>query len=40
VLETAVATVGLVLVALAVQRRYPRALAEGEEARPQSGGHK
>jgi hypothetical protein len=40
VIETAIATVGLVLVALAVQRRYPRALAEGEEARPQSGGYK
>jgi hypothetical protein len=40
VIETAIATTGVILVALAVQRRYPRALAEGEEARPQSGGYK
>jgi high-affinity Fe2+/Pb2+ permease len=30
----------LVLVALRVQKRFPRSLAEGEESRPQSGGYK
>ena len=38
--ETVVAMVAFVVVALLVQKRYPRALAEGEEARPQSGGYK
>jgi len=32
--------VGTVVLALWIQRRYPRVLAEGEEARPQSGGYK
>ncbi len=35
-----VGLVGTVVLALWIQRRYPRALAEGEEARPQSGGYK
>jgi hypothetical protein len=39
-LETAVAVVVFAVIAVAVQRRYPRKLAEGEEARPQSGGYK
>lgn len=40
VVETGVA-IGLVVVAaLWIQKRYPRELAEGEEARPQSGGYK
>jgi high-affinity Fe2+/Pb2+ permease len=30
----------LVLIALQVQKRYPRSLVEGEERRPQSGGYK
>lgn len=30
----------LVVVALKVQKRYPQALAEGEEARPASGGYR
>ncbi len=38
--ETTIAMVAFGVVALLVQRRYPRALAEGEEARPQSGGYK
>lgn len=38
--ETGIA-IGLVVVAaLWIQKRYPRSLAEGEEARPQSGGYK
>jgi Zn-dependent protease with chaperone function len=40
VAETGVG-IGLVVVAsLWIQKRYPRSLAEGEEARPQSGGYK
>jgi hypothetical protein len=38
--ETGVAIAAFAVIALAVQKRYPRALAEGEEARPQSGGYK
>lgn len=38
--ETTIAMVAFGVIALMVQRRYPRALAEGEEARPQSGGYK
>ena len=38
--ETFVAMGAFVAVALLVQKHYPRALAEGEEARPQSGGYK
>lgn len=37
---TGVGIVGLAAVAGQIQRRYPRSLAEGEEARPQSGGYK
>jgi hypothetical protein len=40
VVETIVAMVAFAVIALRVQKRYPRALAEGEEARPQSGGYK
>ena len=39
-LEQIVAVVGFAAAALYVQKRYPRSLAEGEEARPQSGGYK
>jgi len=35
-----VGLVGTVVLALWIQRRYPRGLAEGEEARAQSGGYK
>lgn len=38
--ETTIAMVAFVVIALAVQKRYPGALAEGEESRPQSGGYK
>jgi hypothetical protein len=38
--ETMVAMAAFTAIAIAVQKRYPRALAEGEEARPQSGGYK
>lgn len=38
--ETGVAIAAVVVAALWIQKRYPRALAEGEEARPQSGGYK
>lgn len=38
--ETGVACLAFVVVAFWIQKRYPRALAEGEEARPQSGGYK
>ncbi|MBA2529192.1 MAG: hypothetical protein H0V19_04405 [Euzebyales bacterium] len=38
--ETTVAMAAFAAVALAIQKRYPRALAEGEESRPQSGGYK
>ncbi|MDQ3974279.1 MAG: hypothetical protein M3276_08080 [Actinomycetota bacterium] len=40
VLETGVAIAACGVAALAVQKRYPRGLAEGEEPRPQSGGYK
>lgn len=40
VLETGVAILGFVVIALWIQKRYPISLAEGEEARPQSGGYK
>jgi hypothetical protein len=40
VVETTVAMVAFAVVALRVQKRYPRSLAEGEEPRPQSGGYK
>jgi len=39
-IEQVVAVVGFAVLALYVQKRYPRSLAEGEEARPQSGGYK
>jgi hypothetical protein len=38
--EQAVAVVGFAVLALYVQKRYPRSLADSEEARPQSGGYK
>jgi hypothetical protein len=38
--ETTVAILAFALAASFIQKRYPRALAEGEEARPQSGGYK
>lgn len=38
--ETAIAMVAFTAFALWVQKRYPRSLAEGEEAREQSGGYK
>lgn len=38
--ETGVGILGFAVVALWVQKRWPRALGEGEEARPQSGGYK
>jgi hypothetical protein len=38
--ETAVAVIAFAVVAAAVQKRYPRELAEGEEAAPKSGGYK
>lgn len=38
--ETIVAMAAFVVVALLLQKHYPRALAEGEEPRPQSGGYK
>ncbi|HWH33246.1 MAG TPA: hypothetical protein VNU01_11310 [Egibacteraceae bacterium] len=37
---TGVGIVGLAAVCARIQKEYPRALAEGEEARPQSGGYK
>jgi hypothetical protein len=40
VAETGVAILAFVVAAFWIQKRYPRALAEGEEARPQSGGYK
>lgn len=40
VAEQGVATIGLVVVALQIQKRFPKALAEGEESRAQSGGYK
>ena len=38
--ETTIAMVAFAVLALQIQKRFPRALAEGEEARPQSGGYK
>ncbi len=38
--ETTIAMVLFAVLALQIQKRFPRALAEGEEARPQSGGYK
>ena len=38
--ETQIAMVVFAILALRIQKRFPRALAEGEEARPQSGGYK
>lgn len=40
IVETLVAMVIFAVLALRVQKRYPRSLAEGEENRPQSGGYK
>ena len=40
VMETQIAMVVFAIAALRIQKRFPRALAEGEEARPQSGGYK
>lgn len=40
VMETQIAMVAFAILALQIQKRFPRALAEGEEARPQSGGYK
>jgi hypothetical protein len=40
IVETAVAMVAFAILALRLQKRYPRSLAEGEEPRPQSGGYK
>lgn len=40
VMETQIAMVAFAIIALQIQKRFPRALAEGEEARPQSGGYK
>ena len=38
--ETTIAMIAFAVLALKIQKRFPRALAEGEEARPQSGGYK
>lgn len=38
--ETTVAIMAFCFGMVWIQKRYPRALAEGEEARPQSGGYK
>ena len=38
--ETAVATILFVVVAFAIQKRFPRGLAEDEEKQPSSGGYK
>lgn len=40
IMETQTAMVVFAIIALRIQKRFPRALAEGEEARPQSGGYK
>jgi hypothetical protein len=37
---TGLGVAGFCLAALAIQRRYPRALVEGEEAGPRTGGYK
>lgn len=39
-IETGIAMGAMVVVALWIQKRYPRGLAEGEESRPSSGGYK
>lgn len=39
-METIVAMAGFTALALYVQRKLPKSLTEGEEARPQSGGYK
>jgi hypothetical protein len=38
--ETQLAMVAFAVIALQIQKRFPKALAEGEEPRPQSGGYK
>ena len=38
--ETTIAMIAFAIIALRIQARFPRALAEGEEPRPQSGGYK
>jgi nucleoside permease NupC len=38
--ETTIAMVVFAIAALRIQAKFPRALAEGEEPRPQSGGYK
>lgn len=40
VAETGLAIVAFALIALTIQKRYPRALSEGEEAQPKTGGYK
>lgn len=40
IVETGIAVGGFALICLWVQKRWPRSLAESEEARPQSGGYK
>jgi hypothetical protein len=40
IMETQIAMVVFAIAALRIQKRFPRALAEGEEPRPQSGGYK
>jgi chromate transport protein ChrA len=40
VIETALAIVAFSMLAAAIQRRYPRTLAEGEERGPTTGGYK
>lgn len=40
VVLTALGVVGFCVGALAIQRRFPRALVEGEEAGPKTGGYK
>jgi len=40
VAETGIAVGAFAVIALWVQKRWPRALAEGEQTRPQSGGYK
>ncbi len=38
--ETGIAILAFVVAGFWIQKRYPRSLADGEEARPQSGGYK
>lgn len=40
IIETNIAMVAFAVAALQIQKRFPKALAEGEDARPQSGGYK